>query len=120
FVEKYLECARLHDDGIWRVHPGWISPGTLTLRLAGKDPNYQQVPKTIEFLGCFCAEPGTVWVEKDWSSLEPHVLAEISRDPALLKLSGPGAKKHDVYLYSGAHYAVVGEKIRAHYDVENP
>jgi hypothetical protein len=120
YVEAYLAAARLAPSGEWRIHPGWVSPGTKTGRLAGREPNLQQVPKTIEFLECFVADPGHVWVEMDWSSLEPHVLAELSRDPALLKLYGPGAKKHDVYLYSGAHYAVLGDEIRPHYDTENP
>jgi hypothetical protein len=119
YVDSYLTLARDH-GGEWRVHPGWISPGTKTGRLAGKDPNLQQAPKTIEFLRTLVADPGHVWVEMDWSSLEPHVLAEISRDPALLHLYGPEAKKHDVYLYSGAHYAVLGDEIRPHYDLSSP
>lgn len=134
YVESYLKLARWHPDpdgpdfrevgsddrGTWRLHPGWIVPGTKTGRLAGRDPSLHQMPKSIELLKCLIADVGMVWFEKDWSSVEPHVLAEISRDPALLKLYGPGAKKHCVYLYSGASYAVLGDKIRQYYDIDNP
>lgn len=138
YVETYAACVRLDADGIPRIHPGWKSPGTKTGRLAGggghkvryESPttgkqktasiNLQQMPKTKQFMSALVADEGWEWVEGDWSALEPHVLAEISQDPALLKLYGPGAKKHDVYLYSGTGYAVVGAEVRKHYDVENP
>lgn len=138
YVETYLACARLDADGVPRIHPAWKSPGTKTGRLAGggghkvkyESPttgkpktasiNLQQLPKTKQFMECLVADDGWEWVEGDWSALEPHVLAELSQDPALLKLYGPGAKKHDVYLYSGTGYAVFGSKVRAVYDVDNP
>lgn len=116
YTTTYIEEARQSETGEWRIHPGWVNPGTKTGRLAGKDPNLQQIPKTVEFMECLIADPECVWVEKDWSALEPHVLAELSRDQALLDLYGPGAQPHDVYLYSGAHYAVLGPQIREHYD----
>jgi len=123
YVKTYIQLARMDAGGNWRIHPGWRTPGTLTGRLAGGGGtgiNFQQAPKTVEFLACLIPDEGEVWIEGDWSSLEPHVLAEVSQDPALLHLYGKGAKKHDVYLYSGANYAVLGDTIRKHYDVNNP
>lgn len=124
FVEAYLAEAGRRGG---RIHPKWKSPGTKTLRLAGGDGskkkgsiNLQQAPKTIQLLECLIADDEEEWVEGDWSALEPHALAEMSRDPALLGLYGKGAPKHDVYLYSGSHYAVLGDKIRPHYDIQKP
>lgn len=123
YVDTYLEVARLHPDGTWRVHPSWIMHGTVTGRLAGgggSGISFQQAPKTIQFLKCFIPDEGMIWGEQDWSALEPHVLAEVSYDPTLLKLYGPGSKKHDVYLFNGAHYEVIKDVVAKHYDVDNP
>lgn len=118
FVDAYLELSEF--DG--RIHAGWTIHGTKTGRLSGRDPNLQQVPKSLDFLECLVADPGTTWVDCDFAALEPHVLAELSRDPGLLALYGPDANpNHDRYLYSGAGYrSALGDKIRKYYDRENP
>jgi hypothetical protein len=53
--------------------------------------------------------------------LEQVVLAELSKDPSLWKLYGPGALAQDVYLFNGAQLPVIGPAIRATgYDPKNP
>lgn len=121
FVTAYLDALHEHEDG-WRIHAGWKLYGTLTGRLAGHKPSMHQLVKAHGFLRAFVADPGTTWFEKDWAALEPHVLAELSRDRGLLDLYGPDANpNHDRYLYEAAQFpGPVGEKVRLFYDVANP
>lgn len=122
YVEAYIDLIHLHPDRTWRIHPGWIAPGTKTDRLSGKKPSLHQVPKSLEFLDCFIPNRGCVWVESDWASAEPYVLAELSRDEALLALYGPDANpNHDRYLFEMAQIPLrLFDGIREHYDVHNP
>lgn len=111
YVDSYLEDLRR--NGRTTLHPKWRAPGTLTGRLAGTEPNLQQVPKTIDTMSCFVARPGTVWVDLDFSALEPCITAELSRCPALLSIFGPDAVANDIYLYIGAHIPGLRESILA-------
>jgi len=122
YVEAYLELLVYHPDSdSWRLHAGWIPHGTLTGRFSGKNPSLHQVPKSLRFLECMVADPHTAWVEMDWTALEPHVLAELSRDKALLDLYGPNAKTHDRYLYTIANLPhPIAENVKKYYDVNNP
>jgi len=118
YVDAYL--TMLTDDD--RLHPSFRVPGTLTGRLAGKAPNIQQVPKSAGTMKNFIPDKGCVFVDCDHKALEQVVLAELSEDPALMKLYGPGAKPNDVYLFVGANFpGGIGSKIRATgYDPEHP
>lgn len=118
FKERgYVDAVLSHSpDGV--LHPSFRVPGTLTGRLSGTGGvNVQQMPKSREFLECWRARPGMKWVQMDFTALEQVVLAELSRDPALWRLYGPGAPKNDVYLFTGAQLPVIGKAIReAGYD----
>lgn len=89
---SYMQsCLDKQYQGV--LHPGFRVPGTLTGRLAGAGGfNAQQQPKVQEYLECFTARKGYKWVQCDVTSLEKVVLAELSKDPALWSLYGPGAK----------------------------
>jgi DNA polymerase I-like protein with 3'-5' exonuclease and polymerase domains len=97
-------------------------PGTTSGRLAGSGGlNVQQMPKTPGFLACWRARPGYKLVELDFTALEQVVLTELSKDPGLWKLYGPGQPGNDAYLYAGAHLPILGPAIRAAgYDPERP
>jgi len=117
----YVEgCQKALINGV--LHPQFRMPGTLTCRLAGSGGvNIQQLPKSRGYLSCYRPRGGMVFVDCDHTSLEQVVLAELSRDPTLLKLYGPGAKPNDVYLFNGSQLSVIGEQIRAAgYDPDNP
>jgi DNA polymerase I-like protein with 3'-5' exonuclease and polymerase domains len=117
----YVEAVLQHSKG-GTLHPAFKVPGTLTGRLAGAGGlNVQQMPKSKEFLSCWVARPGHVWVQMDFTALEQVVLAELSRDPALWKLYGPGAPKNDVYLFTGSQLPKIGKVIQdAGYDPNSP
>lgn len=118
FCEQTLELVR---PASGTIHPGFMTPGTLTGRLSGRAPNLQQVPKVGRFLECWVPRPGKVWVDCDHSAIEPVVLTELSKDPGLWSIYGPEAKPNDVYLFVGANLPGIGEKIReTGYDPENP
>lgn len=117
----YVEAVLEHSKG-GVLHPAFKVPGTLTGRLAGAGGlNVQQMPKSKEFLSCWVARPGHVWVQLDFTALEQVVLAELSRDPALWKLYGPGAPKNDVYLFTGSQLPKIGKVIQeAGYNPNDP
>lgn len=120
--KSYVEAGLQHSLRDGHIHPRLRIPATLTGRLAGTGGlNVQQLPKSDGYLRTWKARVGHVWINMDWSSLEQVVLAELSRDPTLLKLYHPDAKPNDVYLFNGAYLPVIGDKIReAGYDPENP
>lgn len=116
YVESYLQVLAQDSAGNWRLHAGWKAPGPVTCRLAGAEPNLQQIPKSLGLLECFIPDDGTAWLEADWTAIEPHVLAELSRDDGLMQLYGPDALPHDRYLFSVAHYpGAVGDAVRQFY-----
>lgn len=65
---------------------------------------------------------GQTFISGNCAALEPHVLAELSRDKALLDLYGPNANpNHDRYLYTVAGIpSPQFDEVRAHYDLSNP
>lgn len=110
FTTKYIELTANRNT----VHPGFRVPGTLTGRLSGTEPNIQQVPKSRRFLQCLRARPGTVWIDADFSSLEPVVTAEFSQDETLMAIYGPKADPgSDIYLHTGAGIPALAGPIRA-------
>lgn len=124
YVSACLENLRVGEDQTRGVlNPRFKAPGTLTGRLAGDAGfNIQQQPKTPGYLKCWIPRPGKVWVDMDWTALEPTVLSESSRDKGMLDVYGPTAKGNDIYLYVGAHIkGKISETIRSFgYDPYNP
>ena len=117
YVDAYL--THTGEDGI--LHAGWKTPGALTGRLAGKEPNIQQCPKSEGILRSFISRPGYVWVDYDLASIEDVVLAEFSMDRSMLEIYGPDAKPNDGYLFIGSRIAGLREGILASgYDPSNP
>jgi DNA polymerase I-like protein with 3'-5' exonuclease and polymerase domains len=95
---------------------GLKCPGTYTGRLGGSDGlNLQNVPKDKGYLSCWTAPPGHKLLVLDFSALEPHVLAEASQDPTLLRIYGPDATGwDDIYLSVGSQLGgEVAARIRA-------
>lgn len=104
----------LGDSNLLRV--GLKCPGTYTGRLGGSDGlNLQNVPKDKGYLSCWTPPPGHKLLILDFSALEPHVLAEASQDPTLLRIYGPEATGwDDIYLSVGSQLGgEVGARIRA-------
>jgi acyl-CoA-binding protein len=76
--------------------------------------------KTPGLFKCFTCLPEHQLIYTDVNSLEPHVMAQLSQDPNLMKLYGKGRPKNDIYLFSGANISMFSAEIRKHYDPDNP
>lgn len=75
-----------------KYHPSFKVPGTHTGRLAGAGGfNFQNPPKSLDYLRCFTVEDPYVLITCDHASLEDYVLAELSRDPSLWDFYGPSS-----------------------------
>lgn len=117
YVDKYLELTIDRPT----IHPSFRTPGTVTGRLSSKEPNLQQVPKTKAMMSLFRAREGHVWVDLDFSALEPVVLTEFTQDKNLMLIYGNGRPQNDIYLYVGANIPGMKDTIRATgYVPENP
>lgn len=69
----------------FKIHCELNQIGAETGRMSCKVPNLMQIPKTNRYRNCFTATPGWVFVDKDYSQCELRILAELCRDPNLLK-----------------------------------
>lgn len=107
YVDKYIELTSDRPT----IHPSFRLPGTVTGRLSSKEPNLQQYPKNKAMMGIPHARPGHVWVDLDFSALEPVVATEFSGDPNMMKIYGNDAPPNDIYLYVGAHIPGMREDI---------
>lgn len=74
----------IHDDG--KVHPDFMLHGTVTGRLACKDPNMQNIPRSPLMRGMFRAAPGCILINADYSQAELRSLATLSGDEELIKI----------------------------------
>ena len=129
-LAKYNELTKLigYMDGMIESlsgdthHTNLRLYGTVTGRCSGTGGvNIQQLPKWHEYLDCLKPRPGHVFIQMDVDALEPVVLAELSEDPAMMNLYGPGAKPNDIYLYVGASIPALRDKVCAYgYDPLNP
>lgn len=117
YIDKYLELTEHRPT----IHPSFRTPGTTTGRLSSKEPNLQQVPKSKAVMSLFKARPGTVWVDLDFSALEPVVATEYSNDRNMLQIYGDNVPPNDVYCFVMAHIRGMGDKARGlGYDPYNP
>lgn len=103
FLEKYQaysETSKLlstySDFPTWsdgKVHTSFLIHGTKTGRLSSRDPNLQNIPSEARKL--FKARPGFIFIEGDYSALEPRILAYVSGDKASIKTFEKGKNIHD-------------------------
>lgn len=117
YIEKYLELTVDRPT----IHPSFRTPGTTTGRLSSNNPNMQQISKTKAMMSLFVARPGKVWVDLDFSALEPVVVTEYSQDENMMQIYGNGRPSNDIYCYVMAHIAGMEDRARAlGYDPLNP
>jgi DNA polymerase-1 len=72
-----------------------IERGISTGRLSSSNPNLQQIPSKTEqgalLREVFIPEPGSMFVDADYSQIEPRIVAHFSQDPFLLNVYKTGA-----------------------------
>jgi DNA polymerase-1 len=67
-----------------RIHPDFRQIGSPTGRITSSSPSLQQIPQTAPYRSCFRAPAGRKLVIADYSQIEMRILADFSRDVALL------------------------------------
>jgi DNA polymerase-1 len=81
-----------------RIHAEFNQLGTDTGRFSSDSPNMQNIPKRGEgderFRQCFIAPDGHKIVSCDYSQQEIRVMAEVSRDPELIRIYTEGLDRH--------------------------
>ncbi|MEA2020709.1 MAG: DNA polymerase [Patescibacteria group bacterium] len=77
-----------------RLHPDYMQIGADTGRFACSNPNLQQIPTDSEFRSCFRVGEGRKLVTADYSQAELRILAELSKDPALVSAYKEGKDLH--------------------------
>lgn len=77
-----------------RIHADFRQIGSPTGRITCSQPSLQQVPHAIEYRSCFRAPAGRKLIVADFSQIEMRILADFSRDPALIDAFNSGADLH--------------------------
>lgn len=91
YGEQFLEFIR-QDTG--RIHADFHQLGADTGRMAASNPNLQQIPNQERYRSCFVPDEGHLLVIADYSQIELRILAEVSRDPALMHAFETGVDLH--------------------------
>jgi DNA polymerase I-like protein with 3'-5' exonuclease and polymerase domains len=77
-----------------RLHPEYRQIGSPTGRMTSSSPSLQQIPHATEYRSCFRAPAGCQLIVADYSQIEMRILADFSRDEALLGAFDRGADLH--------------------------
>jgi len=109
FVQNLLKYRKVHKglstyveaplrliapDG--RIHTSYLIHGTVTGRLASRDPNLQNVPRLPKLRGQYQTLPGHVFIEPDLNQAELRSLACMSGDTELCRIyNTEGMSLHD-------------------------
>lgn len=83
-----------------RIHADLLQHGTVTGRLASRNPNLQNIPnksdpeKAKQIRDMFIADPDYVFLAKDYSQIEFRIWAQYSQDPAMIADINSGVDIH--------------------------
>jgi len=94
FIKTYVKDWVKRDG---RIHPSYNQFGTSSFRITGSDPNLTQLPRArhgYNVRTCYTVREGYVFISFDFSSAEVKVLANISKEPAMLKAIAEGLDFH--------------------------
>jgi DNA polymerase-1 len=98
-LSGFLEPFDQYVDPDGRIRSDFNNTGTVTGRPTSSDPNLFQLPKDnteidINFRECFVASSGKKLIAADFSGQELRGLADLTRDPSLLKCFERGMDLH--------------------------
>ena len=69
-----------------RIHATFNLTNVVSGRTSSNNPNLQQVPRTKDIRGLFCAAPGRILFEADYSQLELRIAAHYANDPTMIRI----------------------------------
>jgi DNA polymerase I-like protein with 3'-5' exonuclease and polymerase domains len=97
YVQKYMHHGVEDGRGHLVIHTNFRQLRAITGRMAAADPPLQQTPKRAakgdimkRVRWPFGPRKGNVWIHYDYISIEPHILAEESEDPDLIRIFNDG------------------------------
>jgi DNA polymerase-1 len=101
-----------------RIHPEFNQLGANTGRFSSESPNFQNLPKKedgAKFRKCFITPDGYDMISADFSGQEIMVMAELSKDPELIKIYQEGKDRHTTTAATifGVPYEKVNKNQRA-------
>ena len=77
-----------------RIHTQFY-PFTGAGRFSSGNPNLQQIPRDKKYRACFRAAPGKVLILADYSQIELRMVAELSKEPAMIAAYLAGEDLHN-------------------------
>jgi DNA polymerase I-like protein with 3'-5' exonuclease and polymerase domains len=77
-----------------RLHADFRQLGTPTGRITTSSPSLQQIPHTADYRSCFRAPSESKLIVADYSQIEMRILADFSKDEALLRAFDSGEDLH--------------------------
>lgn len=80
-----------------RIHASYNLFGTSSFRITGSDPNLTQLPRPkhgYNVRDCFTVREGFLFIAFDFSSAEVKILANMAKEPAMLKAIQDGLDFH--------------------------
>ncbi len=90
----YVKGLRRWVQADGRVYASFLIHGTITGRLASREPNLQNIPRDYILRGIFSASPGHELLEVDLSQAELRSLAALSGDPTMVEVYLSGGDLH--------------------------
>lgn len=78
-----------------RIYPSFLLHGTVTGRLACRNPNLQNVPRESSIRRMYVPEEGNVFIQADYATIELRVIATLARDGYLRDLFNEGRDIHN-------------------------
>jgi DNA polymerase I len=94
FVKNYVKDFVKRDG---KVHPSYLLHGTSSFRISGVDPNLTQLPRPkhgYNVRDCFTVGEGNILICADFSSCEVKILANLSKEDAMLQAIADGLDFH--------------------------
>lgn len=81
-----------------KIHTSYNQTVTATGRISSTNPNLQNIPVRSddgrEIRRAFVADPGNIFMSVDYSQIELRIMADLSKDPAMVEAFNSGADIH--------------------------
>ena len=118
YIEGWHE--KTQDDD--RLHGRFLIHGTTSGRLSSKEPNAQQIPKTLvdpNIKKQLVAPKGTLYIASDFSQAELRIMAHLSGDETYLKAFNSGQDPH-LAIAATKYHVSYDEALKIYEDENHP
>lgn len=92
-------AERSNGKATYRLHARFNQTATQTGRLSSSEPNLQNIPTRTDegdqIREGFIASANKVFIDADYSQIEPRLMAHFSQDPALMRVFTEGRDLYD-------------------------